>query len=102
MFNNGEDDKQITMEQISKAVAQHFRIPLADLKSKSRNQDITKARHIAMYLARVIANSKQQEIGEYFGGRDHTSVIHAVDSIKKKMKTDQSLSKDINSIESNL
>jgi chromosomal replication initiator protein len=102
MFNQNENDKDVTMDQISKATAQYYRIPLADLKSKSRNQEITKARHIAMYLARKIANSKQQEIGEYFGGRDHSSVIHAVNTISEKMKTDSSLSKDINSIETNL
>jgi chromosomal replication initiator protein len=102
MFNQNENDKDITMDQISKATAQYYRIPLADLKSKSRNQDITKARHIAMYLARKIANAKQQEIGEYFGGRDHSSVIHAVNTISDKMKTDLSLSKDINSIETSL
>jgi chromosomal replication initiator protein len=102
MFNQNESDKDITMDQISKATAQYFRIPLADLKSKSRSQEITKARHIAMYLARKIANSKQQEIGEYFGGRDHSSVIHAVNTISEKMKNDSSLSKDINSIETSL
>jgi len=102
MFNQNESDKEVTMDQISKATAQYYRIPLADLKSKSRNQEITKARHIAMYLARKIANSKQQEIGEYFGGRDHSSVIHAVNTISEKMKTDSSLSKDINSIETSL
>ena len=102
MFNQNENDKDITMDQISKATAQFYRIPLADLKSKSRNQEITKARHVAMYLARKIANAKQQEIGVYFGGRDHSSVIHAVNTISEKMKTDASLSKDINSIETNL
>ena len=102
MFNQNENEKDITLEQISKAAAQYYRIPLADLKSKSRSQEITRARHIAMYLARKIAYSKQQEIGEYFGGRDHSSVIHAVNTISEKMKTDSALSKDINSIESSL
>jgi chromosomal replication initiator protein len=102
MFASEEDDKEITIEQISKAVAQYFKIPLVDLKSKSRNKDITNARHIAMYLARMVASSKQQEIGEYFGGRDHTSVIHAVEKIKERIKVESTLSKDINAIESNL
>jgi chromosomal replication initiator protein len=102
MFNQNENDKDITIDQISKAAAQFYRIPLADLKSKSRSAEITRARHIAMYLSKKIANSKLQEIGEYFGGRDHSSVIHAITSIADKMKTDASLSKDINSIESSL
>ncbi|MDO9181345.1 MAG: chromosomal replication initiator protein DnaA [Bacteriovorax sp.] len=102
MLPNNESDKELTIEHVAKATAQYFRIPLADLKSKGRSQDITKARHIAMYLARKIVNAKQQEIGSYFGGRDHSSVIHAVSAISEKVKLDATLSKDINSIESNL
>jgi chromosomal replication initiator protein len=102
MMPNSESDKDISIEHVAKATAQYFRIPLADLKSKGRSQDITKARHIAMYLARKVANGKQQEIGIFFGGRDHSSVIHAVNTISERVKTDPTLSKDINSIESNL
>lgn len=102
MLPNGESEKEITIESVAKATAQYFRVPLADLKSKGRNQDITKARHVAMYLARKIVNAKQQEIGAYFGGRDHSSVIHAVNTISDKVKTDSALSRDINAIESNL
>ena len=102
MFPNSENEKEITIESVAKSTAQYFRVPLADLKSKGRNQDITKARHVAMYLARKIVNAKQQEIGAFFGGRDHSSVIHAVNAISEKVKTDSSLSKDINAIESNL
>lgn len=102
MLPNSESEKEVTIEVVAKATAQYFRIPLADLKSKGRSQDITKARHIAMYLARKVVNAKQQEIGAFFGGRDHSSVIHAVNTIAEKVKTDSALSKDINSIESNL
>jgi len=102
MLPNSEDEKEITIEHVAKATAQYFRIPLADLKSKGRSQDITKARHIAMYLARKVVNAKQQEIGAFFGGRDHSSVIHAVNTIAEKVKLDSTLSKDINAIESNL
>ena len=102
MLPNSENEKEITIESVAKATAQYFRLPLADLKSKGRNQDITKARHVAMYLARKVVNAKQQEIGAYFGGRDHSSVIHAVNTISDKVKTDSALSKDINAIESNL
>lgn len=101
-FNTGEDEKEVTIEAVAKATAQYFRLPLADLKSKGRSQDITKARHIAMYLARKVVNAKQQEIGAFFGGRDHSSVIHAVNAITEKVKVDASLSKDINAIETNL
>lgn len=101
-LNTGEDEKEVTIEAVAKATAQYYRLPVADLKSKGRSQDITKARHIAMYLSRKVVNAKQQEIGAFFGGRDHSSVIHAVNTITEKIKTDSSLSKDINAIESNL
>lgn len=102
MLPNSEDEKEITTEHVAKATAQYFRISIADLKSKVRSQDITKARHIAMYLARKVVNAKQQEIGAFFGGRDHSSVIHAVNTIAEKVKIDPVLAKDINTIESNL
>lgn len=101
MLPNSENEIELTIESVAKATAQYFRLPLVDLKSKGRNQDITRARHVAMYLARKIVNAKQQEIGAYFGGRDHSSVIHAVNTISERVKTDPSLSKDINAIESN-
>ncbi len=102
MFSNDEEDGVVTIDQIAKAVAQYFKIHLTDMKSKGRNKDLTNARHIAMYLSRVVANAKQQEIGEYFGGRDHTSVIHAVEKIKQRIKVETTLSKDICAIEANL
>ncbi len=101
-LTNSEPEKEITIELITKAAAQYYRIPVPDLKSKGRSQDITKARHVAMYLCRKIANAKLQDIADYFGGRDHTSVMHAVDAISTKVKNDSQLSLDINTIESNL
>jgi chromosomal replication initiator protein len=101
-LTNSEPEKEITIEMISKATAQYYRIQLADMKSKARSQEIVNARHVAMYLARKVANAKFQEIAAFFGGRDHTTVIHAVDVITSKIKTNSQLSLDINSIESNL
>ena len=69
MFPNNENEKEMTIEHVAKATAQYFRLPLADLKSKGRNQDITKARHVAMYLARKVVNAKQQEIEKQLRNR---------------------------------
>ena len=94
---------EITLESIAKATANHYRIQLVDLKSKIRNQETTKARHVAMYLARKKLQTQFQEIGIYFGGRDHSSVIHAVKSIEEELKNNnQNISKDLNSIENSL
>jgi chromosomal replication initiator protein len=70
------------IEQVAKATANYFKIPLADLKSRSRSKSIVHARHIGMFLARKVSHSTLQEIGSYFGGRDHTSVSHACDKVK--------------------
>lgn len=91
--------KDLSLEVIAKATANYFKIPLADIKSKARNKDVTKARHIAMYLSRKLFDATQQEIGLYFGGRDHTSVIHGVSKIGLSIKTDLILAKDVLQIE---
>ena len=101
-LNDYQEAKVISLEDIAKITSTHYRIPVADLKSKARSKEITKARHIAMYLSRKIMHATQQEIGNYFGGRDHTSVIHGVNKITAQLKIDISLSKDIIQIESNL
>lgn len=101
-LKSGESTKELTIESIAKATAQYYRLPLADLKSKARTKNIVKARHVAMYLARKLTNITQEETGDYFGGKDHSSVIHAEKTIAKNVKTDASLAKDLNTIETNL
>lgn len=97
-----DEDKKITLELIAKAVSQYYKVPIVDMKSKSRNKDITRARHVAIYLSRKVLQSTQMEIAKFYGNRDHSSVIHATRTITKKLKTDRDLSKDIISIEQNL
>ncbi len=92
-------ERSVGLEDLAKAVAQFFKIPLADLKSKSRSKEIAHARHIAMFLSRKILRATQQEIGQFFGGRDHTSVIHASQKIQEQLEIDQELSKTVNEIE---
>lgn len=70
-------DKLVTIENIKKTVAEYFKIRVADLSSKSRRQSVTRPRQIAMYLARELTTHSFPEIGENFGGRDHTTVINA-------------------------
>lgn len=95
-LNLKSQDKKVTdLDDIAKAVSQHFKIPLADLKSKARSKDITKVRHIAMFLSRKIIKATQQEVGLFYGGRDHTSVIHAVNKINQQIKKDSYLANTI-------
>ncbi|RLA63130.1 MAG: chromosomal replication initiator protein DnaA [Epsilonproteobacteria bacterium] len=100
----GEENEEINfgIEHIAKATANYYRIPLADLKSRSRSKEIVHARHMAMYLSRKKVHCTQQEIGQYFGGRDHTSVLHACEKTQENLKKNSELLQDLQSIESAL
>ncbi len=102
MLKDTENDKKITLEQIAKTTASYFKIHVADLKSKARQKEIANARFIAMYLSRKILNATQQEIGRFYGDRDHSSVVHAEKVVIKRMATDLNTSKDVIAIENTL
>ena len=96
------NDKKITIEHITRATAHFYKITLADIKSKTRTQKITNARHVAMFLSQKIIGAKLQEIGRYFSGRDHTSVMHAIKKVKASMEKDLALSRQVLEIENSL
>ena len=81
---------ELTIESIQKHVANHFDVPLDILISKSRKQDIAQARHIAMYLTKRLTKFPLKMIGLKFGNRDHSTVVHAINSVKKKQSHDRS------------
>ena len=72
-------------------VADYYSIKVSELKSKRRTRNITFPRQIAMYLARDLTESSLPEIGQAFGGRDHSTVIHAIEKIESELKLDPSL-----------
>lgn len=90
--------KQITFESITQAVAEHYHIKVDELFNKKRTQNIAYPRQIAMYLCRELADMSYPRIGELFGGRDHTTVIHAYEKISNKSKTDTKLQNDLNKL----
>lgn len=94
-LENDDDKAPITLESISKSTSQYFKIPLADLRSKSRNKELVKARHIAWYLSKNITTITYKEIAKYYGDRDHSSIIHGVNKITEQIKLDSNLSRDI-------
>jgi len=81
----------LTLDDVVRPVTQEFRVKLSDLQSKRRTKSITYPRQIAMYLARTLTRHSLQEIGRYFGGRDHTTVMHACDKIERLRKEDPSV-----------
>ena len=94
--------KKITPELIKKFVAKYFNLKPNDLESKKRSRDVTFPRHIAMYLCRELTDLSLPKIGEFFGGRDHTTVIHACDKILKDKKMNSNVNEILNTIKDDL
>ncbi|UFS72185.1 chromosomal replication initiator protein DnaA [Geomonas sp. RF6] len=83
-----EKTKEITVEMIQKIVADHFRIKLSELKSDKRVKTLVVPRQIAIFICRELTKASYPEIGEKFGGKDHSTIIHSVKKIEKQMAGD--------------
>ena len=92
-------NRQISVENIQKAVADFYKIKVADMYSKRRPAAIARPRQIAMYLAKELTQKSLPEIGESFGGRDHTTVLHAVRKIGADRKQDTELNQQLHVLE---
>jgi len=88
-------DKPITTNLIKRKVSEYFNISIEDLSVRKRTKEIVEARQVAMYFARNLTGSSLPKIGEEFGGRDHTTVLHACDKIKALIKTNQNMRQQI-------
>ncbi len=87
-------EKLVTVENIQKTVAEYYKIRIADLLSKRRSRSIARPRQVAMALAKELTNHSLPEIGDGFGGRDHTTVMHACRRIKELRETDRRIGED--------
>ncbi|MDD3731167.1 MAG: chromosomal replication initiator protein DnaA [candidate division Zixibacteria bacterium] len=94
--------KEVTIENIQKKTSEHFNINTEMMKAKKKTSNIALARQVAMYLSRSLTNNSLKVIGSTFGGRDHSTVIHACDLISKKMASDPSLREKIDKITASL
>lgn len=83
-----EKTKDITVEMIQKHVAEHFKIKVSELKSDKRLKTFVVPRQIAIFICRELTKSSYPEIGEKFGGKDHSTIIHSVKKIEKQMAND--------------
>ena len=95
-------EQELTVESIQKTICEYFNIKLGDLKAKRRTQNIALPRQVAMYLCRKHTETSFPTIGEKFGGRDHSTVIHASKTIERKIKEDPHMFTTIEKIERNL
>ena len=95
-------NRQISVENIQKTVADYYKIKVADMYSKKRPASIARPRQIAMYLAKELTQKSLPEIGELFGGRDHTTVLHAVRKISAERQTVSELNQQLHVLEQTL
>ncbi|KYH28031.1 MULTISPECIES: chromosomal replication initiator protein DnaA [Clostridium] len=95
---SNEENKQVTIDLIQDVVSNYFNLKIEDLKSSRRTRNIAFPRQIAMYLSRKLTDMSLPKIGEEFGGRDHTTVIHAYEKISTNLKNDESLRNVINDL----
>ena len=84
-------DRRVTIEEIQKRVAEHYNIRLSEMYSARRARAVARPRQVAMYLAKQLTSRSLPEIGRKFGGRDHTTVIHATSKIARLIREDRSV-----------
>jgi chromosomal replication initiator protein len=96
------EQKRITIQQILDAVTKYYNVRLSDLQGKRRHKSITFPRQVCMFLARRYTRYSLEEIGGYFGGRDHTTVLHAVRTVDSDAKTDPEVADQLAQLESQL
>ena len=94
----GEDEKIITIDHIQRKVGDFFGVKLSDLRAKNRTKTVAFPRQIAMYLARQLTHASLAEIGRAFGGKDHTTVLHAVEKVQTLVQDDVKLKKTIDTL----
>ncbi|MCZ6828322.1 MAG: chromosomal replication initiator protein DnaA [Gammaproteobacteria bacterium] len=87
-------DKQVSLDNIQRTVAEYYKIKVSDLMSKRRSRSVARPRQVAMSLAKELTNHSLPEIGDSFGGRDHTTVLHACRKIKELRETESDIRED--------
>ena len=97
-----ENQKNITIDSISKTVAAYYKIPIGDLRGKAKTKEVALPRQVAMYLINKLIKPTLKDNGLYFGGRDHSTVLHAINTIKERIKTESILAQHVLDIEKSL
>ena len=93
----GEDERIISIEHIQRKASEFFAVKLSDMRTENRVKPVAFARQIAMYLARQLTHASLAEVGRAFGGKDHTTVLHAVEKIRVLIQEDPTFRKTIDS-----
>jgi chromosomal replication initiator protein len=97
-----QEPKRVKIEDIQRIVARHYNVSRSDLLSSRRTANVVRPRQVAMYLAKTLTLRSLPEIGRRFGGRDHTTVLHAVRKIENLVGNDSTLADEIESLKRQL
>jgi len=97
---NKKKSYKISIEEIINAVAEYYKVPVNNIREKNRRKEVAFCRQIAMYMVKIFTNYSLKSIGLHFGGRDHSTVIHAIHAIEKLKSSNSSISSDIERISS--
>jgi len=97
-----EQQRIPTISSIQKAVAEFYGVRIDDMRSRGRNKSIVLPRQVAMYLCREIVKASLPDIGEGFGGKDHTTVIHACEKVKRKIAGEEPFRKQVEDLANRL
>ena len=96
------NNRRVTVEDIQKQVASYYNIRTADMFSARRSRTVARPRQIAMYLSKDLTTFSYPEIGRRFGGRDHTTIMHAVRKVGELLRDDAEIADDISTLKANL
>ena len=94
----GEKKKIVTMDDIQEAVAARFHIKIAEMRSRRRSKTLVHPRQVAMYLCRELTDASFPEIGRHFGGKDHTTIIHACKKITRAQENNETLKSTVENL----
>ncbi|MDG5814273.1 chromosomal replication initiator protein DnaA [Chitinispirillales bacterium ANBcel5] len=93
-----KEKRRVTINDIIEAVGNYYKVPVNNIREKNRRKEVAFSRQVAMYISKSITNNSLKTIGLNFGGRDHSTVIHAVSQIENLIKTDETVSRDVSYI----
>ena len=102
MINTVGRADEVSLQKITASVAKRFRQKASDLRSGSRKQQIVRARSLAMFLARKLTSSSLHQIGDHFGGRDHSTVLHAIRKTESLLQSDTEMRSAAHDVTENL
>lgn len=102
IMSPAKERTSVDIDLIKRVTAEYYSLKIEDMTAKTRTREIATARQVAMYLARTMTNASLPKIGEEFGGRDHTTVMHANDKITEELKNNPEIEEAVKVISGNI